>query len=237
VKRLESLVAAGAISRQEFEQAQNQLHTAEAKLAALDAQVSEQRVELTYYQVTAAQSGMIGEIPIRQGDRVTQQTVITTIDSNEGLEAAIQVPLERSVDLKVGLPVQLLDADGKVLVTNPITFVAPRVDDRTQTVLVKARLRDAPPSLRIRQFVRSRIVWKSAQGLTIPVTAVSRVSGKYFCFLVEQGDKGAVARQHPIEVGDVIGNDYVVKSGLKAGDRLIVGGIQKIGDGAPVKPE
>lgn len=237
VKRLESLVAAGAISRQEFEQAQNQLRTAEAKLAALSAQVSEQRVELQYYRVAATQAGMVGEIPIRQGDRVTPQTVITTIDSNEGLEAAIQVPLDRSVDLKVGLPVQLLDAEGNVVVTNPITFVAPRVDDRTQTVLVKVRLREAPPSLRIQQFVRSRVVWKSAPGLTVPVTAVARISGKYFCYVVEQSDKGLVARQRPIDVSEVVGNDYVVKSGVKPGDRLIVGGIQKIGDGAPVKPE
>ncbi|HEX6973662.1 MAG TPA: efflux RND transporter periplasmic adaptor subunit [Vicinamibacterales bacterium] len=237
VKRLESLVAAGAISRQEFEQAQNQLNTAEAKLAALNAQVSEQRVQLQYYRVVATQAGMVGDIPIRQGDRVTPQTVITTIDSNEGLEAAIQVPLDRSTDLKVGLPVQLLDSEGKVMATNPITFVAPRVDDRTQTVQVKARLREAPPSMRIQQFVRSRIIWKTAPGLTIPITAVARVSGKYFCYLVEQGEKGLVARQHPVEVGEVLGNDYVVKSGLKPGDRLIVGGIQKIGDGAPVKPE
>jgi RND family efflux transporter MFP subunit len=187
--------------------------------------------------VLATQAGMVGDIPIRQGDRVTEQTVITTIDSNEGLEAAIQVPIDRSADLKVGLPVQLLDADGKVIVTNPISFVAPRVDDRTQTVLVRSRLREAPPAMRIQQFIRSRIVWKTAPGLTVPVTAVARVSGKYFCFLVEQGDKGLIARQHPIEVGEVVGNDYVVTSGVKPGDRLIVGGIQKIGDGAPVKPE
>ena len=50
-------------------------------------------------------------------------------------------------------------------------------------------------------------------------------------------EKGLVARQHPIDVGEVVGNDYVVKNGVKPGDRLIVGGIQKIGDGAPVKPE
>jgi RND family efflux transporter MFP subunit len=237
VTRLESLVAAGAISRQEFEQAQNQLRTAEARLGALEAQVSEQRVELQYYRVVAPQAGMVGDITLRKGDRVTQSTVIATIDSNEGLEADIQVPLDRSLDVKVGLPVQLLDGDGKVVVTNPISFVAPRVDERTQTVLVKTRLREAPPSLRIQQFVRSRIVWKSEPGLTVPVTAVLRVSGKFFCFVVEQGDKGPIARQRPIEVGEVIGNDYVVRSGLKAGDRLIVGGIQKIGDGAPVKPE
>ena len=129
VKRLESLVGAGAISRQEFDQAQNSLRTAEARLAALDAQVREGRVELQYYRVDAPQAGVIGDIPIRTGDRVTTSTVITTIDDSGALEAYIQIPLDRSPDLRLGLPVQLLDGDGKVAATNPITFVAPRVDD------------------------------------------------------------------------------------------------------------
>jgi RND family efflux transporter MFP subunit len=238
VKRLESLVEAGAISRQEFEQAQNSLRTAEARLAALDAQVREGRVELQYYMVNAPQSGVIGDIPVRVGDRVTPSTAITTIDGTEGLEAYVQVPLDRSPDLRVGLPVQLLDAAGKVIATNPITFVAPRVDDATQTVLVKSRLREAPGALRVQQFVRSRIIWRTEQGLTVPVTAVTRVSGQHFCFVAEPGQQGGfVARQRPVVVGEMIGNDYVVRSGLKAGDRLIVSGIQKIGEGAPVKPE
>jgi RND family efflux transporter MFP subunit len=237
VKRLEALVAAGAISRQEFEQAQNQLRTAEARLEALNAQVHEQQVELGYYRVSAPQAGIIGDIAIRQGDRVTKTTAITTIDDNNSLEAYIQVPLDRAPGLRVGLPVELLDADGTVMATNPIAFVAPRVDDATQTILVKSALRERPPSLRTEQFVRSRIVWRSAPGLTVPITAVTRINGKYFCFVVENSANGTVARQRPIEVGDLMGNDYVVKSGLAPGDRLIVSGIQKIGDGAPVKPE
>ncbi len=237
VKRLEALVAAGAISRQEFEQAQNSLRAAEARLEGLNAQVHEQQVELQYYRVAAPQAGVIGDITIRPGDRVTKSTMITTIDDNRALEAYIQVPLDRSPDLRVGLPVQILDADGKVAATNPLTFVAPRVDDATQTVLVKSALRESPPAIRTQQFIRSRIVWRSAEGLTVPITAVSRINGKYFCYVVETGDKGPVARQRPIEVGELLGNDYVVKSGLAPGDRLIVSGIQKIGDGAPVKPE
>lgn len=238
VTRLEALVEAGAISRQEFEQAQNSLRTAEARLEALDAQVREGRVELQYYTVNAPQSGIVGEIPVRIGDRVTPSTAITTLDGTEGLEAYIQVPLDRSPELRPGLPVQILDADGKVVATNPITFVAPRVDDATQTVLVKSRLREMPAGVRVQQFVRSRIVWRSTQGLTVPVTAVTRVSGQHFCYVAEAGQQGGfVARQKPVQVGEVVGNDYVVRDGLQAGDRLIVSGIQKIGDGAPVKPE
>ena len=237
VKRLESLVAAGAISRQEFDQAQNSLRTAEARLAALDAQVREGRVELDYYRVNAPQAGVVGDIVLRVGDRVTSSTVITTVDDNAVLEADIQVPIDRSPDLRVGLPVQILDGAGAVAATNPITFVSPRVDERTQTVLVKSVLREAPPALRAQQFARVRLVWSNAPGLTVPLTAVSRISGRYFCFVAEPAGGGLVARQKPIDVGELLGNDYVVRSGLKAGDRVITNGIQKLADGAPVKPE
>ena len=237
VKRLESLVGAGAISRQEFDQAQNSLRTAEARLAALDAQVREGRVELEYYRVDAPQAGVIGDIPIRTGDRVTTSTVITTIDENAALEAYIQIPLDRSPDLRLGLPVQLLDGEGKIVATNPITFVAPRVDDATQTVQVKSALRNVPPALRVQQFIRARVVWRNAPGLTLPITAVSRVSGQYFCFVAEQSPNGLVARQRPVQIGELIGNDYVVTGGVNAGDKVVVSGIQKIGDGAPVKAE
>jgi len=147
------------------------------------------------------------------------------------------VPVDQAPDLRVGLQTQILDADGKPIASNPITFVAPRVDPATQTVLAKARLTDVPPSVRVQQFVKLRLIWRSAAGLTIPITAVSRINGQYFCFLAEQSPNGLVAKQKPLQVGEVKGNDYIVKSGLKAGDKLIVSGIQKIADGAPVKPE
>ena len=240
VKRLEALVDAGAISKQEFEQAQNTLRTAEARLASLDAQLAEGKVELQYYRVDAPQSGTVGEIPVRVGDRVTNSTEITTIDQNDqGLEVYIQVPLDRSPDLRLGLPVQIIDTDGKVLESTKITFISPRVDEKTQTVLVKSPTSEAPRTIRVRQFVRARIIWTSTPGLTVPITAVSRLSGQYFAFVAEPAQQGGglVARQKPIEVGEVLGNDYVVRSGLKAGDQLIVSGIQKIGDGAPVRAQ
>jgi len=163
--------------------------------------------------------------------------MLTTIDDKAGLEAYIQVPVDRAPDLRIGLPVQLLDGNGKVTGTNPLTFVAPRVDTATQTVLAKSLLRTAPPAVKVQQFLRTRIIWRSVPGLLIPITAVSRVNGQYFCFIAESSGQGLVARQRPVAVGDLQGNDYVVKGGLKAGDQLIVSGIQKIADGAPVKAQ
>ena len=61
------------------------------------------------------------------------------------------------------------------------------------------------------------------------------MSGQYFCFVVEPQGVGLVARQRPVQVGEILGDDYVVKGGLKAGDRVVISGVQKLADNAPVK--
>jgi RND family efflux transporter MFP subunit len=213
------------------------VNTADAQLAAVNSQIRENQVQLQYYRVTAPADGVVGDFEVRQGDRVTPATLITTIDAAEGLEAYISVPLERATALRPGLTVELLDMDGNVMVSNPITFVAPRADDATQSILVKATLRTRPPGVRVQQYVRARIVWSNAPAIAVPVVAVNRISGQYFVFVAEQGQAGIVARQKPITVGDLIGDSYVVRSGVKEGEKVIVSNIQKLADGVPVKPE
>jgi RND family efflux transporter MFP subunit len=234
--RMQKLNDAGAVSRAELEQAETAYKNAEAQLAAVQSEIKENQVELEYYRVTAPSAGVIGEIPIRQGDRVTPSTLITTIDQPEGLEAYINVPLERATDLRPGLIVELLDTNGEVIASNPITFIAPRADDATQTVLVKATLRQMPSGVRVMQYFRARIIWTNQATLAVPVVAVTRVAGQQFVFVAESNDKGVVARQKAVTLGDVLGEDYVVRRGLEPGERVIVSNVQKLRDGAPVKP-
>jgi multidrug efflux pump subunit AcrA (membrane-fusion protein) len=101
---------------------------------------------------------------------------------------------------------------------------------------VKARLADGRGQFRSDQFVRARIVWSEAPGLTVPVTAVVRINAQFFAFVAEKGEQGTVARQKPVQLGEIVGNDYVVRGGLAPGEQLIVSGLQKIRDGAPVMP-
>jgi RND family efflux transporter MFP subunit len=234
--RLQKLYDAGAVSRAELEQAETAHKNAEGQLTAVQSMIKESQVELEYYRVTAPSAGVVGEIPVRQGDRVTPATEITTIDQAQGLEAYINVPLERAMDLKPGLTVELLDPQGAVLASNPVTFIAPRADDATQSVLVKATLRQVPPGIRVMQYVRARIVWSNEPALSVPVVAVTRLAGQYFVYVAEQAEQGFVARQKPITLGEVLGDSYVVRGGLEPGARVIVSNIQKLGDGAPVKP-
>ena len=95
-QRASELFKAGAISKQELEQAQTALETAEASLKALSAQVQQQQVQLRYYTVTAPTAGIVGDVPVRVGNQVSPQTVLTTIDQNQTLEVHVQVPIERS---------------------------------------------------------------------------------------------------------------------------------------------
>lgn len=231
--RLKTLLDAGAVSQQEYDQAAATLKGGEAQVSAIDEQIREQQVELGYHRVLAPAAGVVGDIPVRVGDRVTQSTVLTTVDDNQGLEVYLQVPVQQAPELRIGLPVRLVDDTGATLREATVTFIAPSVDPATQSVLAKAALR-APDGLRNDQYVRARIVWRADAGLTVPVVAVTRVNGKYFAFVAEKGDQGTIARQRALEVGAMVGNDYVVLKGLSAGERLIVSGIQKIGDGMPV---
>jgi RND family efflux transporter MFP subunit len=236
-QRARTLLNVGAMSQQEFEQATTAQKTADAQLAAADEQIRQLEAELAYYRVTASTPGVVGDIPVRQGDRVTKSTVLTTVHDNAGLEVYINVPVQQAPSLKVGLPVRLVNDRGETLATERISFVAPSVDDETQTVLVKAPVEARGGRFRTEQFVRAHVVFSTAPGLKIPLVSVMRISGQHFAFVAEPGAGGAfVARQRPIVLGPVVGNEYIVQSGLSAGDRLIAGGIQKIGEGSPVAP-
>jgi RND family efflux transporter MFP subunit len=185
--------------------------------------------------VSAPSSGIVGDVPVRVGNEVTPQTVLTTIDQNESLELYVNVPVERASELRTGLPVEILAPDGSEPVSARLSFVSPHVDDQTQSVLAKATVQNGSSGLRPLQYVRARIVWKTTTGLVIPVTAVQRVSGQFFAFVAEQADGKLVARQRAIKVGPIEGNDYPLIEGIKAGERVITSGVQKLADGAPIQ--
>jgi RND family efflux transporter MFP subunit len=234
--RTNQLLAAGAISRQEQEQAATALRTAEANLNALDAQLQQQQVLLRYYTVVAPVAGVVGDVPVRVGFDVSPQTILTTVDQNDTLEIYVPVPVERAADLRNGLPIVILDSQGTgTLGTTEVNFISPRVDDQTQAVLVKGLVRNPDGALRPSQYVRARIVWKTSDALVVPVTAIVRINGQFFAFVAEQADGALVARQRSVKVGPIAGNNYPVLDGIKAGERVITSGAQKLTDGAPIQ--
>lgn len=236
-QRNRELLTAGAISQQQAEQTDTALRTADANLAALQAQVRQQEVQLRFFTVTAPTTGVVGDVPVRVGNQVTPQTLLTTIDENDTLEVNASVPIERAPALKVGLPLQVWSSDGsRRIATTTVSFVSPHADDQTQSVLVKGIVKNPDGALRAAQYVRARIIWKTEDGLVVPVTAVLRVNGQFFAFVAEPGANGALtAKQRAIKVGPITGDNYPVLEGLKPGERIVVSGAQKLVDGAPIQ--
>lgn len=245
--RQKRLFDAGITSKQAYDSATQAFQSSKAAYDATAAGTATQRQQLAYYQIRAPFPGIVGDIPVHQGDYVSPTTLLTTVDENAGLEAYIYIPTERAGLVRVGLPVELLDTSGKVLAKTAITFVSPQVDGGIQGILAKAAI-PAGGGLRNQQIVNARVTWNTTPKPTVPVLAVTQIGGQAFVYLAKAGGpggaegaggaagKGFTAHQVPVTVGDTIGNAYPVLTGLVPGDQVIVSGLQFIAEGAPVQP-
>ncbi|MGH9466961.1 MAG: efflux RND transporter periplasmic adaptor subunit [Terriglobales bacterium] len=237
LKRSELLYEEKIGTLQDYQQAQSAEATAESQLRSLDAQIRQAQVTLGYYRIVAPRAGIVGDIPVRVGDTVTSGTTLTTLDSTQGTQLYVQVPLEQSSKLKTGLPVAVLNAQGAVLAHSTIFFVSPQVDPATQTILAKAAIPAAEAAgLRTQQYVQARITWGSHMGFSVPVLAEVEEAGGSFLDLAQPAGKGFVVHEQQVTLGDITGNNVEVLSGLRAGDKVIVSQHQILAQGMPVIP-
>jgi multidrug efflux pump subunit AcrA (membrane-fusion protein) len=132
--------------------------------------------------------------------------------------------------------VELLDTAGKVLAKSTISFLSPQVDNGLQSILAKAQIPRSVAVLRNAQLVRARITWNTEPAPVVPVLAVSLIGGQTFVYVAERKGDGYVAHQVPVKVGETLGNDYPVISGLKPEDKVIISGLQFLQEGSPVQP-
>jgi RND family efflux transporter MFP subunit len=234
--RIQRLYKGGAATRQDFDQADSALRQARARNASSHALTRAQAVELHYYQVVAPTTGTVGDIPVRVGDYVTTQTLLTTLDDNKTLEVYVQVPLERASTLALGKPVEIIDAAGKVLAPSAVSFISPRADPATQMVLIKANVDNRADRLRSGQFTRARVIWSLRDGPAVPVLAVQRRAGQSFVWIAREapGGAGLAAEQRAVQLGHIQEQSYQVIGGVKVGERVVVSGVQKLRPGARV---
>ncbi|MGF1567890.1 MAG: efflux RND transporter periplasmic adaptor subunit [Nodosilinea sp.] len=262
--RIERLVTAGAVSRQDLDRARNELNVAQAaqkqaQESVRAAQSELQRADSTFNQaqaqvdvnqeslgfnlVTSPMAGFVGDFTLRVGDFVDVGQTITTIVQNQELFLRIQVPTTRSAQLRTGLPVELLDPQmGTPLATGSLIFVSPDVNTSAQSILVKARFPNDAGNLRDGQSVRARVIWSTTTALLVPTVAVSRLGGQSFVYVAdeqttEDGQTMQVASQRPVRLGSIQEGSYQVLEGLEAGDDVVVTNILKLQDGVPITPE
>jgi RND family efflux transporter MFP subunit len=237
IERQRKLFDAGVTSRDTLDQAEQSFKNTRADWESAIATRKSLEEQLAYYRVKAPFDGVVGDVPVHLGDYVTSTTALTTVDENKDLEAYIYVPTERAGEVRLGLPVQLLDGDGKVIESTTADFLSPQVDSQLQGILLKAPVHSTSDVLRSAQLVKARVIWKTSPQPVIPVLAVSRQGGQTFVFVAQQQPDGHfAARQTAVTLGDTVGNSYAVISGLKPGDKLIVSGTQFLVDNMPVQP-
>lgn len=234
--RQQHLFDAGVASKQVYEQAVQAYDNSKADWqSASAARVTQQR-QLAYYNLVAPFAGIVGDIPVHVGDYVSPQTLLTTVDENAELEAYIYVPTERAGDVRMGLPVQIVTTTGEVIENTKIDFVSQQVDNAIQGVLAKAPIHESLDRFRTEQLVKARVIWSTSPAPTVPVLAITRIGGQPFVYVATDVNGSTVAKQRSVTLGDTIGNDYAVKSGLKPGEKVIISGIQFLIDGTPVQP-
>jgi multidrug efflux pump subunit AcrA (membrane-fusion protein) len=236
--RFTKLTEQGATTRQKLDEVANNLRNARAELGQIDAQMNAQQasinsaatrieetrasavqeeVQLDFYTVTAPFAGIVGDIPIKVGDNVSSTTQLTTVTQNQVLEVQISVPVENAPRLKMGMPVELLDAQDKPLVKGNVAFISPNINPQSQSVLVKANFNNGTNQLKANQFVRARLIWASRAGVLVPTSAISRLGGQDFIFVAEPSPtdgKSLIANQKPVKLGKITGNKQEVLEGL-----------------------
>ena len=234
LERKRKLFEAGVTSRDSYDQAVQAHDNAKADYEAAVESRKVAEEQLAYYSVKAPFEGVVGDVPVHVGDYVGASTTLTTVDENRDLEAYIYIPTERSSEIRQGLEVALTDNSGKELEKTKINFVSPQVDSTLQGILVKAPVHSTPEMIRNAQLIKAKVTWNSKPMALVPVLAVTRLSGQSFVYLMKGEGGHFLATQVPVKLGDTVGNNYSVISGLNAGDQVITSSTQFLTNGMPV---
>ncbi|MGH2414864.1 MAG: HlyD family secretion protein, partial [Microcystaceae cyanobacterium] len=166
---IDELAAAVEQARQNLRKWENgprseEIAQAKAEVAQAVAQVRMTEVNFQKTKVVAPLTGIIGDIPIKLGDYVSDGDELTTITENNSLELNLSVPLEKASALRSGLPVEILDAQGESVSTGKISFISPDVSASSQGILAKATFTNFGGTLLNRQFVQAKVIWDKRPG-------------------------------------------------------------------------
>jgi membrane fusion protein, multidrug efflux system len=246
VKRFRELIAVNAVSKQDADNAESAVAIADADVLAARATAATAELNLGYATVTAPISGRIGKALVTEGALVgqgdaTRLAIIQQLDpiyfdftqSTTDL-MAVRKALEGKPD---GNKVSLLFDDGSEYAhTGKLLFSEVSVDQTTGMVSLRAEFPNPKHELLPGMFARARAVQAVKQNaITVPQRALTRAAGGAGSVMVIDDSNHAQLRI--VQTGDATGDKWVVTSGLKAGERVIIEGLLKARPGAPVVPE
>ncbi|MEH8015697.1 efflux RND transporter periplasmic adaptor subunit [Rheinheimera muenzenbergensis] len=247
LKRLEQLRKDGAVSQQSYDDALSALDVAKADVKTAQAILQQSELQLSYTGVRSPISGIVSRERVSEGTLVsgpdmllTQVTQLDPMYVRFSVAERDQLQLRAeaqngSVELPAQWQVKLLLADGSAYnQTGVVDFADVRIDPATGTSEMKAEIANPDALLRPGQFVRIELEGAVRHNaIVVPQKAVLDGGTGKFVYLLADGEQGGkVALPAPVEVGDWVklngANGWVIKSGLKAGDTVIVEGMARI---------
>ncbi|MBB5706685.1 efflux RND transporter periplasmic adaptor subunit [Sphingopyxis panaciterrulae] len=241
--RSETLAASQAASQEEVEQRRATVRAGEADVAAGRAAVRAAELNVGFTRVTAPISGRVSQRLVDPGNAVTaDQTVLTTIVSTNPLHFSFQgseaslLEYERRGDTLKGAPVRIrLQGEEDYSRTGTIDFVDNALSTGSGTIGVRAIVPNADGKLRPGMFGQLQLAASAPQpAVMVPDTAIVTDGARRVVYVIGAKD---VVQARPVTLGPVIDGLRVVRKGLTAKDRVVVGGIQRAMPGQPAKVE
>ncbi len=247
-ERYRDLVKIKAVSQQDYDNAFAQLKQAEAELAAAKAAVETARINLAYTKIAAPISGRIGRSSVTTGALVTagQPAALATIQQLDSMYVDVTQSTSDLLKLKQNLAngvlkksssaqVKLLLEDGSAYpLTGTLKFSEVTVDQSTGSVTLRAVFPNPKQALLPGMFVRAVVVEGTHESaILVPQRGVTRNQKGDAVVMTVGAEEKAEPRE--IKVVRTVGDSWLVSDGLKAGDRIILEGLQKARPGTPVK--
>ncbi|HAS3127979.1 TPA: efflux RND transporter periplasmic adaptor subunit [Vibrio parahaemolyticus] len=246
-KRYRALISKKSISQQDLDEAEAAYKEARAQVLVAKAAINTAKINLSYSQVKAPISGVIGKSSVTAGALVTanQSDKLATIQQLDPINIDIVQSSAQLLRLKAALAQGHIEQDESAEVTlqledgttyahkGTMKFVEVNVDESTGSVTLRAEFPNPDGLLLPGMFVRATVITGvDPEAILIPQNTVTRDARGQATVMTVSTDNKVVAT--PVTTAETVGNQWRIISGLKAGDKVITAGLQKVGPGSPV---
>jgi RND family efflux transporter MFP subunit len=231
--RQSNLLSSGFTTRVAYDQAQEQLRTAQSTLESAKAELGRTREALGDSELHARAAGVITARSLEVGQVVQAAQSVFTLAQDGERDAVFDVPESMFLgDMEGGRVSLALVSGPDVTGVGYVREISPAVDPKSSTVRVKVAIQDPPPAMTLGSAIAGTAGTKPATEITLPWTALTAVGSKPAVWIVDP--KTSTASLKPVMVGAYEAGAVLIKEGLEAGDRVVIDGGKLLSSGQPV---
>jgi RND family efflux transporter MFP subunit len=231
--RQNSLMSTGFTTRVAYDQAQQDLQSAESTLESARAQLGTASEALDDAELHARAAGVITARSLEVGQVVQAAQSVLTLAQDGERDAVFDVPESMFLgDMEGGRVSLALVSGPDVTAVGYVREISPAVDPKSSTVRVKVAIQNPPPAMTLGGAIAGTAGTKPATEITLPWTALTAVGSKPAVWIVDPRTRTASLK--PVTVGAYQAGAVLIKEGLEAGDRVVVDGGKLLSSGQPV---